>query len=136
VDPVNNTASISVAPATTTIYNDQNSAFVYSSNWTNVVDSQAYKGEYQLTKVIGSYVTFTFTGQSFTIIYKAGPLLGKMDIYVDGTLIGTLNEYASSATYQKKWKYSGTLATGSHKLKLVLVGTSDTRGSIDGVSVP
>lgn len=121
---------------TTTIYNDQSSAFAYSANWTNVIDSQAYKGEYQLTKVIGSSVTFSFTGQSFTVIYKAGPVLGKMDVYVDGKLIGTLNEYASSPANQKKWKYSGTLATGAHKVKLVLTGPTNARGSIDAISVP
>lgn len=128
--------STAAAATTAIVYNDQSSTFVYSSNWKDVVDSQAYQGEYQLTKVIGSSVTLTFTGQSFTVIYKAGPLLGKMDVYIDSKLIGTLNEYASSPTYQKKWKYSGTLATGSHKLKLVLVGPTNARGSVDGVSIP
>ncbi len=136
---VTSTATRLPAPTATsapTIYNDQNAAFVYSAGWTNTVDSLAYRGQYMLTKVIGSYVTFNFTGQSFTIIYKAGPLLGKMEIYVDGRLITTLDQKVSSPTYQKRWRYSGTLATGSHTLKLILVGPTDARGSLDAVSIP
>jgi len=125
-----------VVALSTTIYNDKNSAFVYSSGWADISDSQAYKGSYKLTKVIGSSVIFNFTGQSFTIIYKAGPLLGKMEIYVDGKLITTLDQKAASPTYQKKWKYSDTLASGSHKLKLVFVGPTDARASLDAVSIP
>lgn len=134
--PISTATSTPTSAATTAVYDEKNSAFAYSSNWTSTNDSQAYKGEYVLTKVISSSVTLGFTGQSFTVIYKAGPLLGKMDVYVDGKLIGTLNEYASSATYQKKWKYSGSLTSGSHTLKLILTGPTNARGSLDGVSIP
>ena len=123
-------------PASVTIYDEKNAAFAYSSGWTSVSDSQAYNGAYQLTKVKNSYVTFGFTGQSFTIIYKTGPLLGKMSIYVDGKLAGTLDQKASSPTYQKKWKYSGTLAAGPHTLKLIYIGPTNTGMSLDAVSVP
>jgi hypothetical protein len=60
--------------------------------------------------------------------------MGKMEIYVDGRLLTTLNQYASSPIYQKKWIYSGTLTTGSHQLKLVFV--SGVQSSLDAVSIP
>jgi hypothetical protein len=127
------TTVATLAPVT---YNDQNSAFAYPSNWTTVTDSRAYDGEFKQTKVTGSSVTFTFTGQSFTIIYKAGSLYGKMDVYVDGILITTLNEYSSSTVNQKRWNYGGTLTVGTHRLKLVFVGPTSRRISLDGISVP
>jgi hypothetical protein len=127
------TAAATLAPVT---YNDQNSAFAYSSNWITVTDSRAYGGEFKQTKVTGSSVAFTFAGQSFTIIYKAGSLYGKMDVYVDGNLITTLNEYSSSTVNQKKWQYGGTLTAGTHSLKLVFVGPTSRRISLDGISVP
>lgn len=134
--PLPTKTSTPVATLASITYNDQNSAFSYSSNWTTITDSLAYKGEFKQTKVTGSSVTFTFTGQSFTIIYKAGSLYGKMDIYVDGKLVTTLNEYASSIVNQKKWKYGGTLTAGTHKLKLVFAGPTNTKISLDAISVP
>ena len=119
-----------------TVYNDQNAAFVYSSGWTQVTDSQSYEGEFKLTQIMGSYVTVTFSGQKFSVIYTSGPLFGKMDVYVDGSLVGTINQHTSAATFQQKWSYAGTLAAGTHQLKLVFVRPSTARASIDAVSVP
>ena len=85
---------------------------------------------------IGSSATLTFTGQKFTVIYKTGPLFGKMDVYVDGAKVGTIDQYTSTALFQQKWIYGGTLATGTHKLKLVYVSPTSARVSVDAVSVP
>jgi hypothetical protein len=89
-----------------------------------------------MTDVVGSSVTFTFTGTKFSIIYKTGPVFGKMDVYVDGTLVGTINQYTGSALFQQKWSYSGTLVTGTHKVKMVFASPSGGKNSVDAVSVP
>ncbi|MGE5463237.1 MAG: putative glycoside hydrolase [Syntrophothermus sp.] len=133
--PTKISATATPAP-TTTLYNDSNSAFVYSSGWSTVTDSRAYKGEFKVTRIVGSYATFSFSGQKFSIIYKAGSAFGKMNIYVDGTLVGTLNQYNSTTLFQQKWSYGGTLATGTHKLKLVFASPSGSKVSIDAVSIP
>jgi hypothetical protein len=175
VDPVNNKATISTAPAATATvtkaptlavtptatkaatlvptstatklpatatpvaaaktYNDRDAAFVYSSGWTQVSDSRAINGEFMMTDVVNSSVTFTFTGTKFSIIYKTGPVFGKMDVYVDGTLVSTINQYTGSALFQQKWSYSGTLATGTHKVKMVFTSPSGGKNSVDAVSV-
>jgi hypothetical protein len=122
--------------STTTVYDDKNSAFVYSKNWSNVAEAQAYQGSFKLTQKVGSHVTLNFTGQSFSIIYKTGPLFGKMDVYVDGKLVHTLDQKTPTALFQQKWSYGGTLAAGTHKLKLVFSGPSDARVSVDAVSIP
>lgn len=123
--------------STTKIYNDTDAAFVYSSGWSQVIESHSYAGEFMLTKTVGSYATFTFTGQKFSLIYKTGPLFGKMDIYVDGARVYTLNQNTSSQMFQQKWSYGGTLAAGTHTLKLVFAsGPTDGRVSIDAVSIP
>jgi hypothetical protein len=163
VDPVNHTASITIKPATTptatkaptlvptstklavatatkavtsTVYNDKDSAFVYSSGWTQVSDSRATNGEFMMTDKVGSSVTFTSSGTKFSVIYKTGPVFGKMDVYVDGKLVGTINQNTGSALFQQKWNYSGMLAAGSHKLKMVFAGPSAGKVSVDAVSVP
>jgi hypothetical protein len=125
------------ASTTTAVYDDTNAGFVYSSGWEQVSDPLAFGGEFKRTLTVGSNVTFTFSGQKFSLIYKTGPLFGKVDIYVDGTRVYTLNQYTSAALYQQKWSYGGTLAAGTHTLKFVYVsGPTDGRVSVDAVSVP
>jgi hypothetical protein len=139
--PVSPTATHTSIPATQTsakTYDDKNSLFVYSSGWQNMSASQAYGGSYRETIRNGATITFPFTGKSFSIIYKGGVTFGKLDVYIDGVLVGTLNQKLSVATYQKRWDYPGQLALGKHTLKLVFRATSTTtisRSSLDAVIV-
>jgi hypothetical protein len=83
-------------------------------------------------------VTFTFIGQSFSVIYKGGASYQKMDVYVDDVLVGTIDEKASTTTYQQHWDFPGQLTQGQHTLKLVLIKTSTSSkaiGTIDAVVV-
>jgi hypothetical protein len=120
-----------------TIYDDKNSNFIYSSGWGNVSKQQAYQGSYKLTTKNGSWVTFNFTGQSFTVVFTGGPAYKKINVYMDGLLVGTINEKVDATKYQKNWTYPAQLTLGSHKLKLVFVTSSrsNTYGSIDAVIV-
>lgn len=121
---------------TTTVYDNRNAAFVYSSGWSDVTDANAYGGSFKLTQTLNSYVTLNFTGQTFSVIYKTGPLFGKMNVYVDGRQVGTIDQYTSTATFQRRWSYGGTLTAGAHTLKLVYASPSGARVSVDAVSIP
>lgn len=123
------------SPATT--IDDKNSALVFSSGWQNVSTSKAYGGSYRETTQNGATVTIPFSGQSFSLIYKGGITFSKFDVYVDGALVGTLDQKLAAATYQVRWDYPGQLALGSHTLKLVFKVTSATvnRGSLDAVII-
>jgi hypothetical protein len=125
----------SVTPQST--FDDNNSAFVYSAGWQNQSATQAYGSSYKETTQNGSSVTFPFTGQSFSILYKGGATYGKFDVYLDGNLVATLNEKVSTTTYQKRWDYSGSLPAGNHTLKLVfkVVNSRINNGSLDAVIV-
>jgi hypothetical protein len=120
---------------TETIYNDKNSALIYTENWRNVQKDKAYKTSFKSTNLTGSFVTFKFTGQSFSIIYTAGVNFGKVEIYVDNQLITTLDQKATQNLFQQRWDYQGTLPVGAHELKLVFVGPENSRGSLDAVVI-
>jgi len=127
-----------IPSALETTYDDKDSAFVYSSGWINVSQRQAYKRSYKLTTQNDAFVTFSFTGQSFSILYKGGSDFRNMNVYVDDVLVGTIDEKTSRSSFQQRWDYAGQLALGNHILKLVFVttNTSDgTNGSIDAVIV-
>lgn len=117
-------------------YDNKDSAFVYSAGWVEEVKSAAFGGSYAQTSKNGSSVTFQFTGQSFSIIYKGGPSYRDMEVYIDGTRVGTINQRHDQSTYKARWDLPGQLASGSHTLKLVFAGTKSTNlGSIDAVIV-
>ena len=120
------------------LFDDKHSSFVYSSGWQDTIRKQAYGGSYKITSQNGSHVTFPFTGQSFSVIYKGGPAFQKMDVYVDNILVGAIDQRASGSGFQLRWDYPGLLTPGSHTLKLVFVAvtTSDgASGSLDAVMV-
>jgi hypothetical protein len=120
------------------VYDNKDRAFVYSAGWRDVSHKQAYQGSYKQTSSKDSNVTFTFTGQSFSILYKGGPAFRKMQVYVDNVLVETINQQAANPSFQLRWNYAGQLATGTHTLKLVFVPpdtTDTTNGSIDAVIV-
>ena len=125
------------APMSSNIFDDRNSAFVYSSRWKNISTTNAYNGSYRETTHNGATITFSFTGQSFSVIYKGGAALSKFDIYVDGQYVATLDQNLSTTTYQVRWDYPGQFVHGSHTLKFVFKVTSSTvyRGSLDAVIV-
>ncbi len=131
VDPI-------TQPALETIYDDKDNAFVYSAGWEDVSRKQAYNGSFKQTTRRNSFVTFAFTGQSFSILYKGGPSFRKMEVYVDDVLVGTINEKTYRPSFQQRWDYAGQLVPGTHTLKLAFVtpNRSDkTYGSIDAVIV-
>jgi len=119
-----------------TTYDNKNSVFVYSAGWVEEIKTAAIGGSFARTSTNGSSVTFPFTGQSFSIIYKGGPSYRKMNVYVDGVLVAILDERHDVSTYQVRWDYPGQFSLGQHTLKLVFVTTmSSTNGSVDAVIV-
>jgi hypothetical protein len=130
-------ATPTAAPNSGTTIDDGHAAFVYSSGWQTVPTSRAYNSSYRETTQDGATISFPFTGQSFSLIYKGGITFSKFDIYVDEVLVGTLDQKLAAATYQVRWDYPGQLALGDHMLKLVFKVTSATvnRGSLDAVIV-
>ena len=135
-----NTAIVQPAATTgssaETIYDDKNPLFVYSTGWSNVTDSKAYNGSYKKTTRNDATATFPFTGQSFSIIYKGGYSFSKFEVYLDGVLVGTLDQKLSVTKYQQRWDYPGQLTLAKHTLKLIFKSPNSTsNGSLDAVIV-
>lgn len=125
-----------VQPSQETRYDNRHSAFIYSAGWLEEVSSYAIDGSFARTSTNGASVTFQFTGQSFSVIYKGGPSYRTIDVYVDDVLAGTIDERHSTSTYKARWDYPKQLSPGQHTLKLVFVTTSsNANGSMDAVIV-
>jgi hypothetical protein len=116
-------------------FDDNDPAFVYSSGWVRVDDKKAYGDSYSKTSRQNASVTFTFTGQTFFVIYTAGKNYGNMDVYLDGAKVGTIRQHAGKTRYQETWKYKGRLGPGQHELRLVFTGPKNSQATLDGVTV-
>ena len=120
-----------------TTYDDKGGNFIYSSGWKKVSTMKAYGGSYRESTKNGSSITFEFTGQSFSILYKGGTKYSRLNVYVDGILVGEIDQNLSTNTFQQRWDYPDQLPSGNHTLKLVLKTISSTvnRGSLDAIIV-
>jgi len=82
------------------------------------------------------YATFSFAGRSVAFLSYKSSTRGSVKIYVDGVYKKTVSLYSTTVrTRQLVFSYSWA-AYGSHKLRLVVVGTAGhPRVDVDGFAV-
>lgn len=119
------------------IFDDKDGAFEYSRGWDDIRRRKAHGGSYKMTNRNGAFVTFTFTGESFSVLYLAGSEFKSIDVYVDDVLVGTIKDKGKNRRFHQRWDYSGKLEPGVHTLKLVFnLGRSrNSSGTLDAVIV-
>ena len=124
-DEVPNSGSLSNSPNATAstatgpvIYDDTDPNWVFSGNWFEFPITGAYNDTFHYSTTAGNYAEFTFDGEQVTLVYTPTSNRGIMGIYIDGALVHSLNQYASSLTFQETWA-SSNLGSGVHTIKLV-----------------
>lgn len=114
----------------------QDSAVSYTGTWSMGGVSNLWGGSDHYTKAAGASGSFSFTGRNVAVIGNVGAGNGSAKMYIDGVLIKTVSEYASSTKYRQVVARRGWPAPGSHTIKLVNVATSGhPRFDIDGIVV-
>jgi hypothetical protein len=117
-------------------HDDASAAFSRIGPWQQIVKKAAYSGSFLQTSHDGASLSLEFSGQAFSILYKGGPGYGKMQVYVDGAGVGTIDQYSARSQYGLRWDSPAELALGAHTLRLVFLAThSNARGSLDAVLV-
>lgn len=133
---VSHTATLEPSPTPTSIddlvIDNTDHSLVYSSGWQEITNAKAYNGSYLRNPKYDSYVTFTFTGESFGIIYTDGPSFRKMEVYVNGVLMYTVNRRAYQTRYQQRWDYPDLLPEGENTIKIVF---TNGNGMFDGIVI-
>jgi hypothetical protein len=99
-------------------------AIAYSGSWSSASDSSFCYGSVRRAEIAGSSAKYVFTGRSIGFMTTLGPSRGKVKIKVDGTLVATIDTYASSfhkrrIVWQRTWP-----SAGSHNVKIIVLGTS------------
>ena len=119
-----------------TLYQQSYSGISYHGTWTTATSTNFSGGSAKYATAAGAYATYTFTGRGVAFVTTRASTRGSVKVYIDGALVTTLSCYATSSTvrwvgFAQTWASSGT-----HTLKLVVVGTSGhPRVDVDAIEV-
>jgi hypothetical protein len=110
-------------------YDDRSAAVKWSSGWT-------VAGGVHVAHAAGRLATMTFTGQAVGIIAPKGPGYGWAQVYVDGTLAGTVNLNSTTPVVSRiVWQRSFGVV-GTHTLRVRTLGTiGHPSVAVDGFAV-
>jgi hypothetical protein len=90
------------------------------ANWQHAADPTFYAGTKSVTDLVGSYVEFKFTGSRASLYVKKASNLGKLKIYLNGTLLTTVDCYSPTVVNQFKIYETAVLPNQLHTLKAVV----------------
>ena len=80
-------------PLTAGTHNDNHAKVQYSGDWTVYTDANA-----RYSETIGNTVNFSFVGTQLGLLYTGYSNRGNMEVYIDGILEGTINQYSQAVT--------------------------------------
>jgi hypothetical protein len=107
-------------PYGTGTYDDINAGWSYTGNWTLISDDpDARNGTLHISKKVGNYAFFFFTGTQFVFTYSSGPSGDLLNVYIDGVYETTLDQYAP--TYLSNRVYTSRMIQpiGPHSVRFV-----------------
>jgi beta-galactosidase GanA len=128
-------------------YDDTSPALQYAGTWTHAGPSSGYtQGDYHSTESwstqAGASMTLPFTGSGIEWIGPKNTNGGIADVYIDGTLAGTVDTYAPGGKEFQQVLFTKTgLSAGQHTLKIVVTGQQNPSSSgdtvvVDAINVP
>ncbi|MGE5674701.1 MAG: S8 family serine peptidase [Mycobacterium leprae] len=99
-------------------YQENSPAFIFDKGWTDVMDPNAYGGNYKSANAAGVGVDFHFYGHYVEIYGLKGPTMGLATVTIDGSAMPDVDLYASTTKYKQLLFRSGPLTPGvEHTLR-------------------
>jgi subtilisin len=132
-NPSTRVTSPAMAPR---LLSQTSSAVAYGGHWYGYRTPHAIGGSTKRTKAKGASATLTFTGRQVAWVGPRGRGRGKVKVYVDGTYVMTVSQWASTF-HSRQVLFSRTfIAGGTHTLRLVNRATDGhPRAEIDAFIV-
>jgi len=106
-------------------YNNSNPAVSYGGAWNSGAVVGADDGDLRWTTAAAAYAQLTFTGTAVSWYGMKAPNRGYADVYIDGVLVSTVDEYAPANTIQSVLYSASGLSAGSHTIKIVQTGAKN-----------
>ena len=115
-------------------YDDGNGNWSYTGSWAMGSGfSGAYSGTLHYTGTMGDMATFVFNGSQFKLSYTQDVNRGKMDVYVDGDKVGTIN--ANGAFAWQETYTSPVYLAGTHVVQFKHAGGGGAYIDVDAIDV-
>ncbi|MBB5803539.1 hypothetical protein F4560_003307 [Saccharothrix ecbatanensis] len=108
---------------------DKDTRVTYNAGgtWSNWDDSRDFRGSESYTSRAGDHAEYTFTGTSVQYLGMKQSNMGKVDVYLDGTLVQSdIDAYSSTTTKQAVLFEKSDLSVATHTIKVVCKGTKNT----------
>lgn len=111
------------------IVDDDDASVTYSAGWGIWLGNPGYMATEHFSETTGSIATFNFTGISATYYGFKRNDLGHAEIFLDGSLVATVDCYNSSGMYYIPLYTTGELSYGAHTLAVRVKGTKNPSSS-------
>ena len=122
------------APAGAGSYDDTNSNWVYSGNWTPHKGSEPFSGNtIHYTGTVGDAASFAFEGIQFILTYTQNTNRANIDVYVDGNKVTTIN--ANGPLVFQSTYTSAIYSSGVHVVELRNAGGGGGYIDVDAIQV-
>jgi hypothetical protein len=102
--------------------------------WQQVIQPLAHGGSYVTEHLKGATASFTFRGAAATWYTVMGPSQGIAQVFIDGTLVQTVDQY-SPVTQNKVPRNVGGFPWGTHTLTIKVAGAASPAASGTFVSI-
>ncbi len=114
-------------------YEDTSPLISYSGSWNPYSHASASGGSSRYSSQIGSTAQFNFEGNQISLVYTGLTNRGLMNVFIDGSLIATINQKTTALAWKQQWDSPLLGDTGPHTLQLV--HSSGTVTDIDAIIV-
>jgi hypothetical protein len=124
-DGTSTSAAYVYGPSFKPMVSDNSSTLItYSGTWGTGSYPTYYGGTDRYASTVGASATYTFTGKSVAWIAYKSSIRGSAQVFVDGVLKATVSLYATTSTARAQVFAFNWATSGSHTLKVVVVGTA------------
>ena len=125
IDAVGNIGSFGATRTLRPYLTQSSSSTTVTGSWHTSTSSSFSGGSARYATAAGASATFTATtARSIAIVATKAKTRGSFKVYVDGVYKGTISTYSTTTKYrQLVYQFSWSTA-GTHKVKLVVSGTS------------
>jgi hypothetical protein len=107
---------------------ESNTNATFTGTWVRGSNPTYVAGGYSYSRWKGSVYRATFTGTKVAWIGPRTGAYGRVDVYLDGKLQGTVCQYGSMGWRYRVWE-SPTLTRGTHTLELRVTGTKSAQSA-------
>jgi hypothetical protein len=111
------------AAADVSVVQESNAAITYRGTWGTAAHAGYLGGKAGWTRARGAKASLKFTGTAIAWVGPVGPTRGKARVYIDGTLVKTVNTWASSFRASRVLFTKSWATTGTHRITIIANGT-------------